>query len=95
MQGLVLGGYLAIQPLIWANYFGRRYLGSIRGTFAPFQMVVAASAPWLLAAGGEAFGTYRYIFMVLLAFWVINLGFMYMARPLRVPEATEPATASA
>ena len=92
VQGLVLGGYLAIQPLIWANFFGREHLGAIRGTFAPFQTAVAATAPWALAAGAEAFGTYRYLFMVLLAFWVLSLGFMYMARPLQRP-TPEPATA--
>ena len=82
-QGLILGGYLAIGPLIWANFFGRNYLGAIRGTFAPFQTIMAATAPWAIAAAGEAFGTYRYIFMILLTFWILSMLCMYLARPLK------------
>ncbi len=82
-QGLVLGGYLAIGPLIWANFFGRNHLGAIRGTFAPFQMAMAATAPWAIAAAGEAFGTYKYIFMILLTFWILSMLCMYLARPLK------------
>ena len=95
VQGLILGGYLAIQPLIWSNFFGRAHLGAIRGTFAPFQTIVAAAAPFTIATTADSFGSYRPVFVLLLVLWLVNSGFMYMARPLPPPRAAslvpEPA----
>ena len=93
VQGLVLGGYLAIQPLIWSNFFGRAHLGAIRGAFAPFQTAVAAAAPFVIAASADAFDSYRPAFFALLVFWLLALGFMYGARPLPRPEQAEAVKA--
>ncbi len=95
VQGLILGGYLMIQPLIWSNFFGRAHLGAIRGTFAPFQTAVAAAAPFTIAATADSFDSYRPAFVLLLVLWLVNVGFMYRARPLPPPRAVTLAPAPA
>lgn len=40
--GCAAGAYITVNNLVWPNYFGRKYLGSIRGVV--FPVVVAANA---------------------------------------------------
>ena len=94
VTGLVLGGYLAIQPLIWATFFGRAHLGAIRGTFAPFNTAAGALGPFGIAAVRDLTGSYRSAFVALLVFWLFSASFMYLVRPLARP-AQAPAQAPA
>ncbi len=49
------GAYITTNNLIWPNYFGRRYLGTIRGIVFPVQVAATALGPpvygFLLDAG--------------------------------------------
>lgn len=49
------GAYITANNLIWPNYFGRRFLGSIRGIVFPVQVAATAMGPpvygFLLDAG--------------------------------------------
>jgi predicted MFS family arabinose efflux permease len=38
-EGTVFGGLFTIQPVMYANYYGRASVGTIRGLAAPFVMV--------------------------------------------------------
>ena len=38
--GLGIGGMMFLQNIIWADYFGREYVGSIRGLVNPINLVV-------------------------------------------------------
>ena len=38
--GLGIGGMMFLQNFVWADYFGREYVGSIRGAAAPMNLVV-------------------------------------------------------
>lgn len=89
VQGITLGGYLAIQPLIWANYFGRGHLGAIRGAFAPLLTLTSASAPVAIAAVNDIVGSYRPVFVGLLISWLICAALMFFARPLRRPDGAQ------
>lgn len=94
-QGLVLGGYLAIQPLIWANFYGRHHLGAIRGTFMPFNVLTQALAPFAIASSADAYDSYKPAFFVLLAFWLMNAVCMALAKPLPRPREHQPEPSSA
>jgi len=93
MSGVTLGGYVATNPLIWSNYFGRRYLGAIRGAFAPYALLVAAASPFLIAFIHDTTGTYTLAFWLIFAFWMIAALLVWLARPLAAPKA-EPAKGS-
>ena len=47
--GFGWGGMIPLQEVIWASFFGRRFLGSIRGAAMPFSLLLGAPAPALLA----------------------------------------------
>jgi OFA family oxalate/formate antiporter-like MFS transporter len=42
-EGTVFGGLFTIQPVIYANYYGRASVGTIRGLASPFVMVSNAA----------------------------------------------------
>jgi len=56
--GMGWGGMIPLQEVIWAGYFGRRYLGSIRGVAMPIGMVMGASAPLLSSYYYDVVGNY-------------------------------------
>ena len=56
--GLGWGGMIPLQEVIWASFFGRKFLGSIRGAAMPFALALSALAPWLVAIYRDTMGTY-------------------------------------
>jgi MFS family permease len=45
LYGIGLGGNMVLPDLLWANYFGRRSLGKIRGLGLLISQVLAALGP--------------------------------------------------
>lgn len=82
LQGITLGGALALQPLIWANYYGRRHLGAILGAFQPFASAAMAVSPAGIGLLRDGLGSYELVFAILLAMWVLAALLLYLARPL-------------
>ena len=39
------GGWGVVQSLVWADYFGRGFLGAIRGYVSPFQLLATVGGP--------------------------------------------------
>lgn len=62
--GLGWGGMIPLQEVIWAGYFGRRYLGSIRGAAMPIAMLMGAIAPPLSSYYYDVVGNYDGAIMV-------------------------------
>jgi MFS family permease len=71
LMGLGWGGLIPLQEVIWATYFGRRYLGSVRATAMPFTFAMTALGPVLAAAHYDYFGNYDNAFLVMA---LCNLG---------------------
>ena len=87
IQGITLGGALALQPLIWANYYGRRHLGGILGAFQPFASAAMAVSPVGIGLLRDSLGAYEAVFAALLAMWLLAALLLYLARPLpRAPK---------
>ena len=95
LAGLTLGGFVSIQALIWADYFGRRNLGAIRAYFATPALYAAAAGPWWIAIARDAFGGYQWPYAIMTVGWLAAAGLVYLARPLRVPQAESVPEASA
>ena len=72
--GVGIGGMDPMTSLLWARFFGRRFIGSIRGFVTMTNMVSIAGSPLLVAAIFEATGTYRPAFLVLLAAFLASRG---------------------
>jgi MFS family permease len=45
LYGIGLGGNLVLPEILWANYFGRRSLGKVRGLGVLISQVMAAAGP--------------------------------------------------
>lgn len=85
LQGITLGGALALQPLLWANYYGRNHLGAILGTFQPFVSIAMAVSPLGIGLLRDRFGSYESVFIGLLFLWLIAALFIFLIRPLPIP----------
>jgi sugar phosphate permease len=58
MFGAGIGGLLTMLPLAWADYFGRRSFGAIRGVALPVQVLAQASGPLLSGVLRDWTGAY-------------------------------------
>ena len=45
VHGLSFGSLPMLMNLVWADYYGRRHQGAIRGFTTPFQVIVQAGGP--------------------------------------------------
>ena len=70
MMGIGWGGLLPLQEVIWASFFGRRYLGSVRSTAMPFTFGMSALGPVLVAGYYDLYGNYD---LALLLIGVCNM----------------------
>jgi OFA family oxalate/formate antiporter-like MFS transporter len=70
MMGIGWGGLLPLQEVIWASFFGRRYLGSVRSTAMPFTFGMSAVGPIVVGYYYDTVGDYN---LALLAIAVCNI----------------------
>jgi MFS family permease len=58
VYGVFFGGTVTLNQVIYADYFGRRSLGVIRGSFQPVQMTFNAVGPFAVGLWFERAGSY-------------------------------------
>jgi MFS family permease len=92
--GLGMGGTAPLQETVWASYFGRAHLGSIRSVAMPFSIFFSAGGPLIGGLLYEQTGDYTLPFLVFAATCALGGVMLLAARPPRFP-ATESATAVA
>jgi len=56
--GMGWGGMIPLQEVIWAGYFGRRYLGEVRSAALPIALTMGAAGPWLSSWYFDQVGNY-------------------------------------
>ena len=78
--GLGWGGMIPLQEVIWASFFGRRYLGSVRSAALPFSILLTAGAPLATSYYYDVIGNY---YGAILVVAVANLASALMI--LRIP----------
>ena len=89
-HGLTFGGVPMLQQLVWADYFGRRSQGAIRGFVTPVQMTFNALGPLTATLIFDITGSYVPIFRVFMVFYILASVSMLIALPpiLRTREST-------
>lgn len=60
--GVVGGGLFTLQQVVFADYYGRESLGTIRGVVWPVQMLTNASGPLVAAIAYDITGDYVAVF---------------------------------
>ncbi len=83
--GFAIGGVLTLLPVAWADYFGRRHFGAIRGIALPAQVLAQAVGPLMSGALHDLTGNYR---TGLQCFVVLALLSTLAALAARQPPAT-------
>lgn len=83
LWGLGIGGAIPLQETVWANYFGRQHLGSIRSVAMPFSIIFGAGGPLLAGLLYDGSGSYTLAFTLFSAFWLIGFVLILLARPPR------------
>jgi MFS family permease len=58
LLGLGWGGMIPLQEVIWATFFGRRYLGAVRSAGLPITLLLGAAAPLLVSMYQDQTGSY-------------------------------------
>ena len=72
VMGIGIGGNIPIQDMLWAEYFGRRYLGAVRSVGFPIAMGINAVTPIAVGLSYDLIGTYDYAFYACAAFWAVS-----------------------
>lgn len=83
--GCGIGGILTILPIAWADYFGRRSYGAIRGVALTFQVVSQASGPLISGILHDLTGNYVLAFLVFTGFAALAVLVALITRPPRQP----------
>jgi MFS family permease len=88
--GIVGGARDALDATVWADYFGRRAVGAIRGMSRPFVVGSGALGGFAGAVGYDLSGDYRTVVML---FAAVSLTGMLAAITARRPRELDRAVA--
>jgi MFS family permease len=86
VYGLAMGGIIVLMELVWANYFGRTFLGTIRGVVMPAAVISMAGGPLFAARLYDLTDSYHIPFSFFIAVLVAGAFTMSLAKPPKPPE---------
>ena len=72
IYGLTRGAWAVVQSLIWADYFGRAFLGSIRGFVSPIQGVPAIFGPLFAGWLRDVTNSYQIPFYTFVGLYIVS-----------------------
>ena len=85
LYGLIVAGGATLDALIWADYYGRASLGTIRGVGRPLLMALNALGPIAAAVVVDQTGSYAPAFLGFAAINLLSAALVLAARPPRLP----------
>ena len=91
IHGLSFGALPMLMQLVWADYYGRRHQGAIRGFVTPFQVIVQAGGPIAGTLVFDLMDTYIPAFALFGAIYVVCAIAMLLAKPVSLREASATA----
>lgn len=84
VYGITIGGDMVIREVVWANYYGRHFLGTIRGVTMPLNLISMAGGPLFAAWLKDTTGNYDVGFKIFFFVALFGTLFLYMAkRPMK------------
>ena len=81
LLGCGWSGLIPLQEVVWASFFGRRYLGAVRSAGLPFSLGISASAPLLASFYFDRIGNYDGAFLAIAGCAVLAIVLISFARP--------------
>ena len=89
--GLGTGGWTIAQTMLFANYFGRRHLGAIRGLSQLLSAPLSSFGAVLAGVIQTATGSYTLAFLIFFGALVIVVLALLLATPPRKPVGSPPS----
>jgi len=83
--GVGMAGYLVLSEVVWADFFGRKHLGSIRGVTMVFQLAGNASGSLIAALMFDVSGSYDGAFKMILVLYAVSFTVLLIARRPKTP----------
>ncbi len=87
VHGLSFGALPMLMQLVWADYYGRRHQGAIRGFVTPFQVIVQAGGPIAGTLVFDLMDTYIPAFALFGVIYVASAIAILLAKPVSLREA--------
>jgi len=81
MLGVGWGGLIPLQEVVWATFFGRRYLGAVRSAGMPMALGMGATAPVATAFYFDRVGNYDGAFLAVAGCGLLAVALILLARP--------------
>ena len=85
VYGSTRGAWAVVQSLIWADYFGRHFLGTIRGFVAPIQLVSGIGGPLFAALVFDLRQSYILAFYIFVASYILGALLILITQPPTPP----------
>ena len=82
IHGLSFGALPMLMQLVWADYYGRRHQGAIRGFVTPFQVIVQAGGPIAGTLVFDLMDTYIPAFALFGVIYIVSAIAMLLAKPV-------------
>ncbi len=97
VHGIIWGAWNNIQIMLFADFYGRANLGSIRGFIAPIQAATSSLAPLGTALVYDSTGTYTPILLVFVGIMAASTVIMLLLKPpqARLTDTTTPTPSAA
>ena len=89
--GVSMGGFVILQALLTADYFGRAHLGAVESVLRPFMLGTGALSPLLFGVLYDLRGDYGAAFLVAAAAWLAAGLILLAARPPGAARQRRPA----
>ena len=70
--GLGIGASMLMQNYLWAEYFGRRYQGTIRGAVTPITLLFGGAGPVIAGYVRDIVGSYEPVWFVAIVLMVLG-----------------------
>ena len=89
--GIGVGGGLLLEHYLWAEYFGRQHLGSIRGLVNPVSLAFGAVGPPVAGYVSDATGSYNPFWWVVFVALLLGATVLILTPPPQKKLAVSPA----
>ena len=77
--GLVIGGMIVLNPLIWPAYLGRGHLGAIHGLVYPLVSLIMSLGPVVLSLAFDLTGSYGFGLWIIAITYALSFVVMWTA----------------
>jgi MFS family permease len=91
LLGIASAGFYLTMDVMWADFFGRVSLGTVRGIAQPIAAIFAATGPLLAGILYDMSGSYHSTWLVLLLALVASASVVLLARRPQPPVHIAPA----